>query len=317
MIDNESYYKLADYHYTPELKEFPEGIIHCDMGSIPEFFNKIRFEFRKKYVVISSRCDYGLHYQCEFPPYMDYPKAAAMFIGPASSHGGYDDVTLGARINRKRCNPSDKYSLKCYSFTEATFPSIPKNVLRWFVTNNTIKDDSRIVDLPFGINGTDGDKKAGDNIFSRAQDMDWSKERIYDFYVNFQFYTNERMKLFRLYSTMGFGKVEKDTSFDNYLDQLEFHNCNLCPPGNGVDCFRSLETLYMGCIPIMELNPGLMFYTKLNLPIIFTSSLEAVTKPVLRSIRQSPHNDRSTWDLSRIHLSYWKKQIDDSRNLLL
>jgi hypothetical protein len=286
------------------------------MGSIPEFFNKIRFEYGQKYVVISSRCDYGLHYQREYPPYMDYPKAAAMFIGPASSHGGYDDVTLGARINRKRCNPTDQYSLKCYSFTEATFPSIPTCVMKWFVTNNTVRDDSRIVDLPFGINGTDGQKSAGDAIFDKASNMDWTKSREKDLYTNFQFYTNERMRLFHLYYNMDFGKVEKDTPFDNYLDQLECHNCNLCPPGNGIDTYRSLETLYMGCIPIMELHPGLMFYTRLNLPIVFTSSLEAVTKPVLRAIRQSPHNDRSTWDLSRIHLSYWKNQIEKSRELL-
>ena len=124
------------------------------------------------------------------------------------------------------------------------------------------------------------------------------------------------MKLFHLYYNMGFGVVEKDKGFEHYLDQLENHNCNLCPPGNGWDSYRSLETLYMGCIPIMELCPGMIFYTKLNLPIIFTSSLEAVTQPVLRAIRQSPHNDRSTWDLSRIHLLYWRKQIEESRELL-
>jgi hypothetical protein len=248
---------------------------------------------------------------------MDYTKAAAMFIGPASSHGGYDDVTLSARVNKNRCQPSDRYSIRMYSFTEATFPSIPKNVVRWFITNNTIQDDSRIVNLPFGINGVDGQKGAGDKIFARAQNMDWAKSRLNEMYVNFQFYTNERMRLFRLYYDMGFGVVEKDKTFDDYLNQLECHNCNLCPPGNGIDTYRALETLYMGCIPIMELNPGLFFYTQLNLPIIFTKSLEAVTQPVLRSIRQSIHNDRTLWDLSKIKLSYWRNQIEESRGLLV
>jgi hypothetical protein len=316
MIDCESWYHIADYHYTNERTDFPTGIVHVDMGSIPQFFEKIK-NSPNKYIVISSRSDFGLHYQRDFPPWKDYVKEAGQLLGEQNTHYGYEDVVLPAPIRRGYCNSNDTYSIKCYRWTYATFDNIPRSVVKWFVTNNTIYDDSRITSIPFGINGTDGNQESKQKIYNKAASIDWNKQRERDLYVNFQFYANERVKLFYLYSDMGLGIVEKDVPFENYLDQLEIHNCNLCPLGNGVDCYRNLESLYMGCIPIMELHPGLMFYLYLDLPIIFVRSLECMTSSTLQNIRNTNYiDDRTSWDLEKITLSYWKNIIEENRELL-
>jgi hypothetical protein len=317
MIDCESWYHLADYHYTGQ-DDLPIGIVHCDMGSIPEFFDKIRYN-KEKYIVISSRCDFGLHYQAEFPPWQDYAKLAKQVLGPNNTNYGYSPVTLPAPINNVRCNPYHKYSIKCYRYTEATFDEIPENVVKWFVSNNTIHNDERIVTIPFGINGTDGNQEPKQKIYNKVQSINWNGDRDLDLYVNFQFYTNERYELYQFFSSCGSDKItcEKDIEFDKYIDQVTKHNCALCPCSNGWDSYRILETLYLGCIPIIEFNHGMYFYTKLNLPIFFVRDLHQVSEELLGLIRHSKISDRSTWNLSTVKLSYWKDIIFRTKELLL
>ena len=308
MIDCESWYSLADYHYTGQYN-LPSAIVHCDMGSIGHFFDKIKNN-SEKYVVISARSDFGLHYQNQFPPYLDYSKAANTFITPQNSNFGYNDITIPARINKDKCNPTHRYSVKCYSFTDHTFDEIPHNVVKWFVTNNTIHDDDRIVTIPFGINGVDGNKEPGNLIYSRAK-YEFDKYRDKNLYINFQFYTNERARLFHLYQNEKFATLERNVPFYNYVNGLLTHNCCLCPSGNGWDCYRTLECLYLGCIPILEINLGTIFYNKLDVPICFMQNLESLRDfDYDEQLRNSHVNDRSKWNLEKVSLSYWKKQID-------
>ncbi len=317
MIDCESWYHLADYHYTGENDDLPVGIIHCDLGNIPNCFVDIAKHPERKYVVISSRSDFGLHYQANYPPWQDYGKMALCAVGPDESKGGYADVLLPAPINKDRCAPWHTYSIKCYRYTEATFPSIPGNVVKWFVTNNAVSDDSRIVSIPFGINGVDGSREAGDKIVDRINKMNWYGDRGEELYINFAFYTDVRYRLYQLYAKDSFAKCEQNKPYDEFLDQLMIHNCVLCPPGNGWDCYRNLEAIYMGCIPIVENNTAMRVYADMKMPCVFVSSLEMISSAVLKEIRASWLNHRDLWDLTKAKLSYWKGLIEQGRNLLL
>ena len=40
-------------------------------------------------------------------------------------------------------------------------------------------------------------------------------------------------------------------SFENYLQKLSQYKYAICPPGNGIDCHRLWECLYLGVIPIL------------------------------------------------------------------
>src|SRR3990167_3710119 len=187
IINCESYWGLCDYHYTNERTEFPPGIVACDIESIPDFFAKIK-NSKHKYIVVSSRSDFCLCYQREFPVWADLEKSCGLFLG---TEQGYEDLHFHASCNRDRCNINDKYSIKCYCWTSCTFDEIPENVIQWFVCNNCIYNDSRIISLPFGIYWDKGAPETPDKIANYPK-----KERNLSLYVNFQFYTIERMRLF-------------------------------------------------------------------------------------------------------------------------
>jgi hypothetical protein len=39
--------------------------------------------------------------------------------------------------------------------------------------------------------------------------------------------------------------------YENYLINLKKHKFVVSPPGNGIDCHRNWEAIYLGCIPIV------------------------------------------------------------------
>jgi hypothetical protein len=39
--------------------------------------------------------------------------------------------------------------------------------------------------------------------------------------------------------------------YNNYLNNLKRHKFVVSPPGNGIDCHRNWEALYLGCIPVI------------------------------------------------------------------
>lgn len=67
--------------------------------------------------------------------------------------------------------------------------------------------------------------------------------------------------------------------FDGYIDNIYNHMFVLCPDGNGVDTHRLWETLYLGSIPIVKRSINTNFYT--DLPICFVDSWEEINEAML------------------------------------
>ena len=125
------YTEVCDYSWDEEWKyrvniSVPGGIWHVDTASIPSFFNAIKHS-PNKYVVVSPSCDFGVCLQKYNHPSRDFEKWCGLQIHPDI---GYNDLHMAARINRDLCTETDEYSIKCWSYTQATFPIIPSNVER-------------------------------------------------------------------------------------------------------------------------------------------------------------------------------------------
>ena len=252
--------------------DLPSGIWHVDTSSIPEFFSAITNMFNKyrKYIVVSPSCDFCVCEQRYNHPAYDLEK----WVGLQASPGhGYDDLHLAARINRGRCRESDRYSIKCWSYTEATFNRIPDNVVRWFLVNCEIQDE-RLIPIPFGIFGNK------DVLESAIKIDNYPKlERDKLLYVNFQFYTTDRFRIYQHFAENYPNVVTcvRGRTFDEFLHDLATHKFVLCPTGNGYDCYRTLETIYMGAIPILEKKMGAVApYMDVEYPKLVTTNLFSV-----------------------------------------
>lgn len=268
----QTWQSLCDHIYDgPNWDDIPEGgVVWCCLDNIATFFKRIQGTGRR-YIVVSSYSDYGLCLQAENPPYKDLVKYADLLTEVHGPKIGYDGITIQPRCRLENCNQSHKYSIKCYAITHATFPCIPDEVAHWFCTNCGINDD-RITPIPFGL----------------AENIDYSllvpgnNLRQTKVYINFQSHTVERMRLKRFFDSLDnmATVVDKAIPFEQYITDLQNHMYVLCPAGNGLDCYRTIEAIACGAIPIV---PNYMPYTRLNLPVLYYSGSRDIVDLVKNS----------------------------------
>ena len=59
------------------------------------------------------------------------------------------------------------------------------------------------------------------------------------------------------------------------MEDLSKHKFCISPPGNGVDCHRTWECLYLGVIPIVEKSPHMSYFD--DLPILFVDNYDNIS----------------------------------------
>ena len=98
---------------------------------------------------------------------------------------------------------------------------------------------------------------------------------------------------------------------DWQLTWLEFyrrvgqHRFTISPQGNGVDCHRTWEALYMKSVPIVERSPEMSHFERL--PILFTDDYSELTPEYLDE--QYARILDTEYDFELLKLSHWKRKI--------
>lgn len=300
----ESWRWLCDYIYgagfTPTNLVPPEGIVCVALDEVCEFFKLIENR-PERYIIVSPRSDYGLFYQLDYPPWKDLEKWLRMVASPKL---GYHGISVAPRCDPLNCNINHKYAIRMYSWTKSTFHEIPSNVGHWFVANNGILDDPRISSIPFGVAGSkieDATKYARNDSIQRNKFL----------YVNFGIHTYERYALLQYYKQLQSGWVtivDKEKPFDEYWTDLQSHQYVLCPNGNGIDCYRTLESIYAGATPLVEINEVTLGLKKLLSEIQLCPNLMFTQKEGL------PKQSTSVSEFA--YMRYWSNRIEHLRGEL-
>ena len=306
IITCESYKPLCDYVYK-DGDEPRGGLVHVNMEEIPSFLKAIEGR-SDNYIVVSSCSDFGLCYQREAPVFADLPKWVRMQL---TADIGYDGINVAPRCDLNKCNPTDEYSSKCYAYTAFTFPKFPENIKHWFMTNSSVSPqrEPRISVIPFGVAGN-----SADAIAEIAEETS-RYEKLPQMYINWVNYTLERLEIKEYYRLLGSGDVnivDNAKPYKDYLRDLALHATILAPKGNGIDCYRMLEALYMGSMPVVELSQTTAEFA--DLPLLIVKTMYGLRAREMFSLyNQVKAQNRP---LDKIKLSYWKTQFEKARKLL-
>ena len=301
IINVKSWMSLGDCNYEIDHDDdsIPEsGVVYCNIEHIHKLFAKCE-QTDNEYVVVSGFSDYGIAHQAEHPVWLDMKKHLHLLTDFVTPELHYNSINVPARCELDKCDPDHKYSVRCYSYTYSTFPEIPKNIKKWFVVNAMIEHDV-IQGIPLGIG-----KDSGPEFFKRFKEIDLSSKENY-LYVNWQNYTLERAELKHFYLSHNPSWCTIRTEplpFEEYLDEISRHAFVLCPAGNGIDCYRVLEAIYLGCVPVVEDSPTMRHLD--GLPILRVPSLYNVDFSLLKNSIDSFNN----YSLDKAKLSYWKDRI--------
>ena len=317
IITCKSYHSICDYLYDyPNLDDIPPtGLVHVPLDHIEEFFKRIDSNGHS-YVVVSSCSDYGVAIQHEHPPWKDMAKWLNMQIGPSLRYNG---VKMPPRIEEGACRETDTYSVKMHSWTKATFPSIPHNVHHWFVTNLMFVPDpeiynflyeanthEKITAIPFGI----AEGKAAE-LHEAMKTKINPPDRENKIYISWNDTTLERYEIrsqlmeWQAYAgnqSLTVNSPDHQDTYEEYLKKLATHKYAISPPGNGADCYRTLESVYMGCITFVEDTPT-NYLTKL--PVYKYTNLD----DIIGCYNGNHQLSEGFEEQQETKLSYWRKMM--------
>jgi hypothetical protein len=82
------------------------------------------------------------------------------------------------------------------------------------------------------------------------------------------------------------------------------HRFVVSPPGNGIDCHRTWESLYLGSIPIVKASACMKAFAKVGLMVV--PDISMISK---RELREYFEESRRVDDLRVLFFSYWKSLI--------
>jgi hypothetical protein len=140
---------------------------------------------------------------------------------------------------------------------------VNSNLLKWY-GQNIMTHHPKLVSIPIGLGNEiwpHGDEK----VFNEVIDQNIPKERL--IYVNFDVNTNRRERNYCLNEINKNGlEMGNKLPFKEYLEEVAKSYFVVSPNGNGVDCHKTWESLYLGAIPIVTKSTNIDFYK--NFPII-------------------------------------------------
>jgi hypothetical protein len=181
-------------------------------------------------------------------------------------------------------------------------------IIHWFA-QNALVHHPKLTPLPIGLANAQwphGDVAALVAVAARGP-----AARRDEIYVNFEVRTNPAVRAPLLQRLAGLPAVWHAPSrpFALYLADMAGCRWVVSPPGNGVDCHRTWEALYLGVTPIVQSSEwGASLHE--GLPIIQVPDLGGLNPTMLSELERALPSDPTT--LQRLKMSYWRERIQQA-----
>ena len=228
-----------------------------------------------------------------------------------------------------RNNPNTKYIIITHEsdhpINAKVVNNLPVNVIKLFGQNITHKD-SRVESIPIGSTcvswvGID-DYALGKTsneyriIEEDGKEKDFKNLALIDFAIR----TNpqHRQSVFNHFTGKSWVTEKpcnlqlndyKNSQYfnhiDTYLKDLYNHKFIISPLGNGVDCGRNWQAIYLGSIPVVPRHINIEYYDEL--PILVYDDINELTEEYLNM--KWDEMKSQTFNMDKAKLSYWGNRI--------
>jgi hypothetical protein len=190
-------------------------------------------------------------------------------------------------------------------------------VINCYVRNINI-DHPKVQPIPIGIGNTFWDlhyHKRDITIILDVIKINPPRNRFVYMNISTGTFPTERGNVLHLFNQLPFVTVANGVSFKDYLTELKKHFFCISPAGNGVECHRTWEAMYMGSIPIIRPMTKIptpqpaVGYEKLyhDLPAIMVSNWEIVTEDFLNQKLEEFKNRE--FNMDKLYFPYWRNLI--------
>jgi len=175
-------------------------------------------------------------------------------------------------------------------------------IKKWYCQNREVYHP-KLFSIPIGLANSQWPHGNQDLIESIRE-----KNNVKDIlvYKNFDIHTNsyERSLCNNITNNNGIPLSPPQTISD-YWNTISKSVFIISPPGNGIDCHRVWEALYLRCIPIIKEHEAFSQFK--HLPILFVKSWEEVTISFLH--QQIKMFKNINFEIPELKINYWKEKI--------
>lgn len=178
-----------------------------------------------------------------------------------------------------------------------------KKLLVWFAQNVDF-EHSKLVHIPIGLEN----KHWGRNYDGIIANIPKQLNKTILLYMNFNIANNvaERLPVYNFFKDKPFCTVEERKTNEEYLINISNSKFVISPLGNGLDCHRTWEALYLGCFPVVKTSSLDNMYK--DLPVVIVNDWREVTQEFLESKYLQMKNQK--YNLEKLYFKYWLELID-------
>lgn len=255
-------------------------------------YNPNRFKYSKKYFTIS---DFNI-------PYDIIKKSKYIYIPTHYLKFFFDKIFPHINSCIIITHNSDHGILDHHSdeLNKRILSGLNSNKIKHWYAQNISFQHKKLTALPIGIANSmwpHGNLSQLHNIMK----LKIKKTQLY--YFNFQINTNKKIRTFIFNQCIKNQlKPNSKTNQKQYFINLKKSKFCICPPGNGFDCHRLWEAIYLDCIPIVIDIPAYSQFKEL--PILFINDWSIVTKEFMEKKYQEMINKK--YNFNKAKFSYYK-----------
>ena len=176
-------------------------------------------------------------------------------------------------------------------------------LVHWFAQNVEV-EHPKLTALPIGLANAQwrhGDTKALAEVARQG------RPKTGLLYANFDVRTNppQRVPLRDLRAGKGFATVADPKPYRAYLEEMAGFRFCASPLGNGPDCHRTWEALYLGVVPVVQ--KGVWMHSFADLPIIAVDRWDSVDEAFLE--REYERIQVMPRRLDPLMMGYWRARV--------
>lgn len=156
---------------------------------------------------------------------------------------------------------------------------IPKNVLAIYGVN-AVGFGDKVHPFPYGVQRIIHKTDNRIPILNHYIGSEVKPKKL--LYINHAEHTNlsERGNIREMFHGKQYATVSERVHYEQYCQDILNHKFIICPQGNGVDCHRNWEVLYLGRVPIMKRTDYLQELYK-DYPVLWVDDFAKITKTLL------------------------------------
>jgi hypothetical protein len=198
-----------------------------------------------------------------------------------------------------------------HDINERVFSFKPTCIKKWYAQNVNYKHPD-LIPLPIGVENHEGPNKGATldvpTLLKLEQPITTNDKVLDLLYSNFSLNTHyNRPNVHNIISKISYNGVRLD--YYKLCKEMQKFLYIASPRGNGIDCHRTWEALYLGCIPIVEKH---LMYDTYDLPIIQIEKWEDVTPELLKTYANKTYQSR----YAQLDMAWWNNRIQQEAKQL-